>query len=130
MGLGLLFAFFAFRKAHKLPGGRTMAAILMLVGVSAYEVFTGHPLVTRASAIIGVVTESLTGGGTITFSLSDAGGQEAFVVNNTSGSVNITSISVPPPDSFTTPNNSPQCQVGTVLAPGAGCYVQLVTLMD
>ena len=43
MGLGLLLAFFVFRKAHRLPGGRAGAAILMLVAVPASTRFPGHP---------------------------------------------------------------------------------------
>jgi len=122
MALGLLITFIAFRKMRHLSVGRPLAAILLLAGLSFFEAMTGHSLITKASATI-VPTESITGGGTLMFTLGN--GSEAFVQNNTGVSQQITSISVPPPNTFVTPAASPQCQVGTVLAPGAGCYVQL-----
>ena len=129
MGLGLLLAFFVYRKGHSLPGGRTMAAILMLVGVSAYELFTGSSALTKASATIQVVVESLTGGGTLTFNLTD-NGTEGQVVNNTGSSITINSVTLGQNSSNgdilsgMTPD-SPTCAQGVQLAVGASCYVQV-----
>jgi hypothetical protein len=124
--LGLLITFIAFRKLRHLPVGRPLAAILLLAGLSLFEAITRQQLITKASAIA-VPTESLTGGGTLTFTL--AAGAEAFVQNNTGATQQITSVSVPLPDALVTPFTSPQCQVGTVLTPGAGCYVELAALV-
>lgn len=96
MGLGLLFAFFAFRKAHSLPGGRTMAAFLMLLGVSAYEVFTGNSMITKASAVIQTVVQSATGGSSVQFvNLADDGSQQGQFVNNTGFTISLVGV-LPP----------------------------------
>jgi hypothetical protein len=125
MGLGLLLAFFVFRKAHSLPGGRTMAALLMLLGVSAYEVFTGNQLASKASAFTSSVVESITGGTSIVVpNVDDSGTVQEQFVNNTGSSITIQSVSVSGSYEFlATPFSSPQCQVGTVLANGGSCYV-------
>jgi hypothetical protein len=123
MALGLLITFIAFRKMSNLSVGRPLAAILLLAGLSLFEAMTGHQLITKASAIAVIPTESITGGGNLMFTLSD--GSEAFVQNNTGLPQQITSISVTSPNTFITPGLTPQCQVGTVLAPGAGCYVEI-----
>jgi len=127
MGLGLLLAFFVFRKAHSLPGGRALAAVLMLIGVSAYEIFTGHQLITKASAVIATVVESINSGTTITVNgVDDSGASQEQFVNNTGSTITITSISSNADyEVLITPPSAPQCQVGTVLAPGASCYAQL-----
>ena len=121
MGLGLLVAFFAFRKAHSLPGGRTMAAFLMLLGISAYVGFTG----TLMAAPIQTVVQSATGGSSIqVLILADDGSQQGQFVNNTGFTISLVSVTAPP-DTFVTPVGSPQCQPGLQLAPGASCYVQI-----
>ncbi len=126
MGLGLLVAFFVFRKAHSLPGGRTMATFLMLVGISAYEVFTGNSMITKASAVIQTVTQSVTGGSSVQFvNLADDGSQQGQLVNNTGQTISLVGRTVTSLDLFVTPSGSPQCQVGMQLAPGASCYVQI-----
>jgi hypothetical protein len=129
MGLGLLLAFFVFRKAHSLPGGRASAVVLMLVAVSAYEIFTGHALLTKASAIIGTVIESITGGGSITVNGLDNSGrtQEAWV-NNTGSSITITSVTPDQGDNLGTPPNMPQCVATLVVASGGTCYTILASV--
>ncbi len=129
MGLGLLLAFFAFRKSHSLPGGRTMAAVLMLLGVSAYEIFTGHALETKASAFFTAPQVTINGGSPYTFNATD-NGTEYQVVNGTGSTITINSVVLgmgsgngdylanPTPD-------SPTCRQGVQLAPGGTCYVQV-----
>ena len=132
MGLGLLLSFFVYRKAHSLPGGRTMAAVLMLLGVSAYEIsyeiFTGHALATKASAK-GPPAFTLFGASPNSFNAND-NGTEYMITNNTGSTITINSVILgmgstngdylesPTPD-------SPTCAQGLQLAPGGTCYVQV-----
>jgi mannitol-specific phosphotransferase system IIBC component len=129
MGVGLVLAFFVFRKAHSLPGGRAAAAILMLAGISSYEIFTGSPLVPKASALVAVVLQSITGGTSIQFvNLADDGNTEGQVTNNTASTLTITSVVLSNAgqyDGLGTASSSPTCVQGTILAPGGSCYVEI-----
>ena len=127
MGLGLLLSFFVYRKAHSLPGGRTMAAVLMLLGVSAYEIFTGHALATKASAKTTVFT--LIGASPNSFNAND-NETEYMVTNNTGSTITINSVILgmgsTNGDSLESPTpDSPTCAQGLQLAPGGTCYVQV-----
>ena len=129
MGLGLLLSFFVYRKAHSLPGGRTMAAVLMLLGVSAYDIFTGHALATKASAK-GPPAFTLFGASPNSFNVND-NGTEYMITNNTGSTITINSVILgmgstngdylasPTPD-------SPTCAQGLQLAPGGTCYVEVI----
>jgi hypothetical protein len=126
MGLGLLLAFFVFRKAHNLPGGRATAAVLMLIGISAYEIFTGNPSASKAAAIPSTVVESITGGSSITANnLNNTGGMQEQWVNNTGSTITITSVTADVNDTLGTPFSSPQCVATLVVAPGNSCYTIL-----
>lgn len=130
MGLGLLVAFFAFRKAHSLPGGRAMAAVLVLAGISGYEVFTGHKMMSKAFAIqfTNTVVESITGGSSINvFPADNTGATQYQFQNNTNASITITSVSTDANDRFTAPAGTPQCATNPTLAPSQSCYAAITS---
>jgi len=120
--IGLLAAFFAYRRMQKLPAGRPLAAILLAIGL-------GFVQMNKLSATLSVTTESMTGPGPLVFSLVNS--QVGNVVNNTGVSQQITGIILNPNPSglvLVTPQLSPQCTVGMTLASGAGCYVEASAL--
>ncbi len=128
MGLGLLLSFFVYRKAHSLPGGRTMAAVLMLLGVSAYDIFTGHALATKASAKRSTAF-TLFGASPNSFNAND-NGTEYMITNNTGSTITINSVILgmgsTNGDYLASPTrDSPTCAQGLQLAPGGTCYVQV-----
>jgi len=111
VAVGLLIAFVAYRKMRKLPAGGTLAAILIASGLAFVAVnATPNP----------IPSQSMTGAGPLVFTVNS--GQEAYVVNNTGASQQITGIGVNS-GIVQTPTDTPQCQVGTTLANGQGCYV-------
>ena len=114
--LGLLATFIAYRKLRRLPAGRSLAAILMAIGLAS--------VATKASPFL---TESMTGAGPLQFTLGNA--LTAQVTNNTGTSQQITSITLNPnPSSLTlvAPSSTPQCTVGLTLANGGVCYVEVI----
>jgi hypothetical protein len=132
MGIGLLFAFLVFRKAHSLPGGRATAAILMLIGIAAYEVFTGNTVASKAIAIPGnTVQESITGGTILTANnLDNSGATQEQWVNNTGSTITVTSVTPDQFDTLGTPFSSPQCAQNLVVAPGNSCYTLLLSNLE
>lgn len=117
--LALLVAAVAYRVLRGRVGGRLMSNLLM-AGAAAVAAFSGHGLMRHAEAIAANDQEmSSPTGGSIT-------GSGWTRLTNTSGvaqritsvqPVGAYSIKSPPPE-------SPECLVGTVVAPGAKCNVE------
>lgn len=115
--LGLLATFIAYRKMRRLPVGRSLAGLLLAIGVAF--------VATNASAEF--TNESMTGAGPLQFTLGNA--LTAQITNNTGASQQITSITLNPNPSslvLVTPGSTPQCTVGLTLANGGVCYVEVI----
>jgi hypothetical protein len=76
-----------------------------------------------------VVTQSIMGGSSIQFvNLADDGNTEGRVVNNTSSTLTITSVTLSnfaQYDGLGMAYDGPTCSQGTMLIPGASCYVEI-----
>ncbi|GAB2455639.1 hypothetical protein GCM10027082_02760 [Comamonas humi] len=132
--LGLLLAAIAYRLLRGRMGGRLLANLLVVGGVAAAG-SAGLGVVQRADAI-GAADLSLPGGGSMDLNLGET------KVTNTSGvpqqiralhanplpqleSAPAPELKIVPTYVFVTPAGTPQCTVGTALAPSASCYVKL-----
>ncbi len=129
VGAGIMFMFLAFRKVQSLPTGRPFVAILVLAGSAFFEVSTRQQWIAKAEAMycgncVPIYQLSVQGGSTLNFNLNY--GAEAQIQNTSGVSEQITGLSSLPSNLFVTSTDTPQCTVGTVLAPGASCYVKII----
>ena len=129
VGAGIMFMFLAFRKVQSLPTGRPFVAILVLAGSAFFEVSTRQQWIAKAEAMycgncFPIYQLSVQGGSTLNFNLYY--GAEAQIQNTSGVSEQITGLSSLPSNLFVTSTDTPQCTVGTVLAPGASCYVTII----
>ena len=133
VGAGIMFMFLAFRKVQSLPTGRPFVAILVLAGSAFFEVSTRQQWIAKAEAMycgncFPIYQLSVQGGSTLNFNLNY--GAEAQIQNTSGVSKQITGLSSLPSNLFVTSTDTPQCTVGTVLAPGASCYVKILEIID
>ena len=138
VGAGIMFMFLAFRKVQSLPTGRPFVAILVLAGSAFFEVSTRQQWIAKAEAMycgnccggncVPIYQLFVQGGSTLNFNLNY--GAEAQIQNTSGVSEQITGLSSLPSNLFVTSTDTPQCTVGTVLAPGASCYVKILEIID
>lgn len=122
IALALLLPIVAIRMMRKKQGSLLMMMVLMLSG-SAFEVFTGIPLIVKSFAgtpgpILVLGTTSYTYTGVVS-------GGWIGVYNNTGSTQTINGLSNTQGWNFVLPPYSPQCQIGTTVANHTSCYIKV-----
>ncbi len=117
--MALLLAVVAYRVLRGRVNGRLMTPLLLTGGLAAAGL-AGHDLVGLAQAVVPQVQFSQAAGGSV-----GVGVGETQIINTSGVPQQVTSMSTQPGYSFVTPPGSPQCQVGTPVAPSGICYVEI-----
>ena len=124
IALALLLPIVAIRMMRKKQGSLLMMMVLMLSG-SAFEVFTGIPLIVKSFAGGGIVLVAGTTSYTYTGVCS---GCAISVYNNTGSTQTINGLSNTQSWNFVAPSGKAalaQCQIGTTVANGTSCYIKV-----
>ena len=124
IALALLLPIVAIRMMRKKQGSLLMMMVLMLSG-SAFEVFTGIPLIVKSFAGGSIVL--VAGTTSYTYNSVPSGGTIG-VYNNTGSSQTINGLSNTQGWNFVAPSVKAaiiQCQVGTTVANGTSCYIKV-----
>ena len=128
IALALLLPIVAIRMMRKKQGSLLMMMVLMLSG-SAFEVFTGIPLIVKSFAGYPMV-RFVAGTTSYTFN-SVRSGETVEVRNSTGSSQTINGLSNTQGWNFVAPFTTgkktapPQCQIGTPVANGTSCYIKV-----
>ena len=117
--MALLLAVVAYRVLRGRVNGRLMTPLLLTGGLAAAGL-AGHDLVGLAQAVVPQVQFSQAAGGSV-----GVGVGETQIINTSGVPQQVTSMSTQPGYSFVTPPGSPQCQVGTPVAPSGISYVEI-----
>jgi len=121
IALALLLPIVAIRMMRKKQGSVPLMMVLMLGG-SAFEVFTGIPLIVKSFAGGGIALVLGTTSYTYTGVVS---GGWIGVYNNTGSTQTINGLSNTQGWNFVLPPYSPQCQIGTTVANHTYCYIKV-----
>ncbi len=124
IALAVLLPIVAIRVMRKKQGSLLMMMVLML-GVSAFEVFTGIPLIVKSFAGGGI---ALVAGTTSYTYNSVSSGSTISVYNNTGSPQTINGLSNTQGWNFVAPTGKGQiqCQIGTPVANATSCYIKVV----
>jgi hypothetical protein len=123
IALALLLPIVAIRMMRKKQGSVPLMMVLMLGG-SAFEVFTGIPLIVKSFA--GANINFLAGTTSYTYN-SVPSGNTISVSNGTGSSQTINGLSNTQSWNFVTPTGKgqTQCQIGTTVANGTSCHIKV-----
>jgi len=124
IALALLLPIVAIRMMRKKQGSVPLMMVLMLGG-SAFEVFTGIPLIVKSFAGGGIALVL----GTTSYTYNSLSSGSTISVYNATGSTQtINGLSNTQGWNFVAPAGKAalaQCQIGTTLANSASCYIKV-----
>ena len=124
IALALLLPIVAIRMMRKKQGSVPLMMVLMLGG-SAFEVFTGIPLIVKSFAGGGIALVL----GTTSYTYNSVSSGSTISVYNATGSTQtINGLSNTQSWNFVAPSGKAalaQCQIGTTVANGTYCYIKV-----